>query len=254
MNPQEPGQWLSAAAGAVMFVVVCACSAGIAAPWWTELQQPSSNVKVETEASLWLTLVRTEETLDRSTLNCEESCDITRLGSTEIRENETRWFKVCSEATDEELKTRCSKLWAIRVSMLVAFLFALLYSAAALLALCGGRRGSSVRFPADCGLLLGFGCFLGCAVAIGISVTLDMKLKLDGVGFYCALVSLIVCIPGIMISFLNKLVAGPKPRKVVDMDYIERPQTVRAPMQQVKPMEMPREERPASAPLDAWSP
>mmetsp|Transcript_49268 Transcript_49268/g.86736 ORF Transcript_49268/g.86736 Transcript_49268/m.86736 type:complete len:250 (-) Transcript_49268:11-760(-) len=249
MNQQEPGQWLSAAGGTVMFVVVCLCAAGVASPWWTELQEPSPNYKIETEASLWLTFVRIEETLDRSTLNCEESCDVSRLGSTEVREKSDRWSKVCAKAEDDDLNTKCNKLWAVRVCILVAFFFALLYSLTALIALCGGRRGSSVRFPSDCGLFLGVGSLLACAVAIGIAVSTDMKLKMNGAGWYCTLVAFFTCIPGILISILNKMVLESK-AQVVDVN--QRPRVVSPQQREVKPVEVPDE--PQAAPLDAWSP
>lgn len=254
MNSQEPGQWLSAAGGSVMLVVFLLCAAGVAAPWWTEMTEVA-NMKTETEVSLWLTFVRTEETLDSSTLNCEKHCDITRLGSTEIREKSDRWSRICGEATEDELVETCNKLWAIRVAMLVAFFFALLYAATAVLALCGAKRGSSLRFPPDCGLFLGTGCLVCMAVAIGVALSIKMELPMNGAGFYCSVAGLVTCIPGILIAFCTKIVMEASFRKLLDVNS-KKQHEVAPNLHKVRPAPTPRDETPREPPepLNSWNP
>merc|ERR1719453_620121 len=127
-------------------------------PWWVmDDQLPGKRETIE--VSLWVRYRRTELEADDSTLNCDEQCDFTRMGSKKTRISDVPWGDACVEA-EGSLATNCMRIWVIRVCVLICWFLALLYVAFSTLNFCGAGLPAAIRIPPFVKIGLGICCLL----------------------------------------------------------------------------------------------
>lgn len=220
----DPAHWVGIAGSTVMMTVVALCSLSLVMPWWTEsMEQPGR--REETKVSLWMRYTRTELEADDTTLNCEQQCDYTKIGSAKVRESEHAWADVCAKGLDDKkLQDTCEKIWALRVFVLICWFSALLYTAMSTFNFCGAGLPAAVRIPPATKLVLAAGCVLWCLISIVIAAVMDVrvepidpgtepramssppKLGLNGLGFLGILASVILSVLGSGIAYLTQYV------------------------------------------------
>jgi hypothetical protein len=218
----DAGHFVSTLGGAVMSVVVALCVVGLAAPWWT--LEENTDVKLLIEVSLWTRYARSESVSDAATLDCDTMCDMNNVGSSMIREIKDKWSTYCRDATDE-LASTCSQLWVLRVCLLVAWGFSLLYTATSMLNYCGAGKPAACRCPPGIAILLAIGCLPALAIALVAAGSLAIEVEpptpgsevrvtavpmksidMNGIGFKCILVAIFVSVLGLLLACMNEKV------------------------------------------------
>lgn len=220
----DPAHWVGIAGSTVMMTVVALCTISLVAPWWTESgEQPGR--KEETTVSLWMRYTRTELEADDTTLNCDEQCDYTKIGSAKVRESSLGWSDVCLTAADDKrLQKNCERIWVLRVFVFLTWFQALLYTAMSTFNFCGAGLPAAVRIPPATKLVLASGCVLWCLISILVAALMDVRVKqidpgteprfvpsaeklgLNGIGFLGVLASVILSVLGSGIAYLTQFV------------------------------------------------
>lgn len=220
----DPGHWIGLCGGALMFLVVLLCSAGLMFPWWTEHNADMPGQLQDTEVSLWILYTRTELSAD-VTENCEAQCDYTKVGTSKVRETRIGWSDYCSEAPAENAGN-CQQIWILRAGAMLCFFLALISSALATFNFCGAGLPASIRCAPTIKLVLGVGCVVSSTMALCVAAVMDVRYQptspgtaprdhpapqnvpANGLGFWCVLTSCIASVIGSGISYLAQQVVA----------------------------------------------
>jgi hypothetical protein len=242
----DPAHWISMGGGAIMFVAVVLCSLALWMPWWTMAVNVPGR-KENTDVTLWIRYTRMELEADESTLDCDKQCDYTRIGSAKVREEEMSWADACAaqdgaaagvegRGMPSALAGNCSKLWVVRVFVLLCWFMALLYVVFSTFNLCGAGLPSAHRMPAIIKMLLALGCIMFACVALLTAALVTIRLQpippgtepawevhtsevlgLNGVGFLSVVISLLLSLLGMGLAYFSQVVINHQDR-VQDME------------------------------------